>query len=130
MPDHVGWLASDWLLKQTQAAFPDMKSSVLSRIMKFTFPECRKVINKYGYFYAGLLPQPTVSTRAPNHYLSLNLTSRLCGQLWAGINLSFNLQIGTVAQLWVGEAVLQFWVGIIMLIFTCTRTESRLKRPR
>ena len=49
-----GYLASDMLLADVQMRFPDMKKSVLSRIIKFVFPECRKIINKYGYFYVGL----------------------------------------------------------------------------
>ena len=79
---HPGWLAADVLLKHTKQSFPDMKSTVLSRIMKFTFPECRKVINKYGYFYAGLLPKPDVSISSSLLTSGVEFFQRVAMHFW------------------------------------------------
>ena len=52
-------LASD-LLTAAQKQFPELTSSVLSRVMKFTFPKCPKTLNKQGTFYTGLVRRPEV----------------------------------------------------------------------
>ena len=51
---------SQQILAEVRRVFHDMTGRVLSRIIKFSFPDSRKVFSKYGTFYTGLVKRPRV----------------------------------------------------------------------
>ena len=71
MTEYCGQMHASDLLTAVQKQFPELTSSVLSRVMKFTFPKCPKMLNKLGTFYTGLVRRPEVGrmTRIVNKIL-------------------------------------------------------------
>ena len=49
------------LLEHVQMYFPHITNIVLSRVMKFSFPDCNKFVNKQGAYYQSLVRRPDVS---------------------------------------------------------------------
>ena len=60
MPAYTRLFSRQDLLNAVNQSFPDITSMTLSRVMKFSFPDASKVVNKQGYFFANIVPRPSL----------------------------------------------------------------------